>query len=380
MTKIKKLVFVTGTRADFGKISVLLEALKREHFSISIFITGMHMLKEYGLTKTEVIRFCIDKEYNFVEFINQNRNDSLDRILTKTISALSDYFSEEMPDMVIYHGDRVESLAAALVSSTNYILSCHIEGGEISGTIDDIFRHSITKLSDFHLTCSKEAFARVLQLGEKRSSTYLLGSPELDFHNKDSEVSIDEVRQRYSIPFNEYGIAILHPVTTESLKYKKYSHVFFNALIKTNRNFVVIKPNNDLGSSYIKKEIVKLPKDKFVVIPSMRFSFFSELMKNTSLFIGNSSVGVREAPFLGIPSINIGTRQNNRANCDSIYTLHEFDENEIVSAVSRLWNKEFKSSQLFWNGGAAKLFSSFLKNKENWKVKKQKIFQDSKVS
>ena len=267
----KRVLFITGTRADYSKLSNLILSLSSENFEKFIFITGMHMLDQYGTTKHEIHRM---NDVERVEYINQRPDDKLDTILSKTITGLSDYIIETSPDLVIFHGDRVESLAAALACCTNYVTSVHIEGGELSGTIDEIFRHTISKLSDYHLVCNSEAKNRIIQLGENPENIVKIGSPELDLHSIDSGVTIEEVKKYYDIPFKEYAICIFHPVTTEIDTLANQAEQFFNELSLSDKNYVVIEPNNDMGCDMIRECLSALPSDRFKKIPSMRFNFF----------------------------------------------------------------------------------------------------------
>ena len=132
MIQKQRLLFVTGTRADFGKIEPLAKAAIADGFSVSFFVTGMHMLESYGLTKIEVNRLAGASVH---EFVNQRPGDPQDVILAKTMLGFSDFIMEDKPDLVLVHGDRVEALACALVCATNYVKCAHIEGGEVSGTI-----------------------------------------------------------------------------------------------------------------------------------------------------------------------------------------------------------------------------------------------------
>ena len=306
----KDILFVTGTRADFGKLEPLATSLRDSGFNISFFITGMHMMTKYGKTSQEVKRF---KGAKFFEFVNQRENDSLEIILSKTIIGFSDFICEHKPELVVIHGDRVEALAASLVCATRYVRTAHIEGGEMSGTIDESFRHCNTKLCNTHFVSSESAKRRVLSLGEQENSIFTIGSPELDIHNENSGVTIAEVKERYSIKFDDYGIVIFHPVTSEIETIGEQAKSLFEALKLTKKKFIVISPNNDPGCDKIFSVLNLLDKEFFKIIPSMRFKYFSELIKNTSIFIGNSSAGIREIPFLGLISIDIGTRQFNRS-------------------------------------------------------------------
>ena len=152
---MKKIVFVTGTRADYGKLkSIILKLQKIKNFKVSVFVTGMHNLKIYGSTHDELRK---DKIKNIARFKNQNNNDSMDSIISKTINGFRKYALKEKPDLIVVHGDRVESMACAIVASINNIKVAHIEGGELSGTIDEVLRHSISKLCNLHFVTNNTA-------------------------------------------------------------------------------------------------------------------------------------------------------------------------------------------------------------------------------
>ena len=365
----KKLLFVTGTRADFGKLEPLAKAAQLAGFEITFFITGMHMMQRYGETRLEVKRFA---GAEFIEFVNQREGDALDFILAKTILGFSDFVHERRPDLVVIHGDRVEAMAASIVCAMRYIRSAHIEGGEVSGTIDESIRHCNTKLCATHFVSSEDAKARVLSLGEAPERVFNIGSPELDTHAQPSGVSIAEVKARYAIPFDDYGIVIFHPVTSEVDSMGAQAASLFGCLVQSGKHFVVIAPNNDPGTDDIFAVIEALPKDRFRLIPSMRFNYFSELMKNAAVMVGNSSAGVREAPFLGLPSLDVGSRQNNRAQADSIFGCSAFDQEKIQLFLTNQWHHRYKVDASFGNGMASDQFVKALRKNEYWEVGTQK--------
>ena len=369
----KKILFVTGTRADFGKLEPLALAARDAGFYIGFFVTGMHMMERYGLTKNEVHRL---QGVEVSEYLNQRQDDPQDMVLAKTVIGFSDFIAEQNPDLVVVHGDRVEALACALVCATNYVRCTHIEGGEISGTIDEIFRHCNTKLAASHFVSSEVAKKRIMAMGEVAETIHVIGSPELDTHAAESGVTIDEVRKYYGIPFEDYGIVTFHPVTSEQATIGAQARALFNRLAASNRNFVVILPNNDPGASDILDVIEILPKDRFRVIPSMRFAYFSELLKNAAAHIGNSSVGVREAPFLGLPSLDIGTRQNNRAAAKSITSCDAFDTETIDTFLAEAWGKRLPSDTGFGAGCSAQRFVEVLQEDGFWSRGLQKEFRD----
>ena len=369
----KSLLFVTGTRADFGKLEPLALAARDAGYNVSFFVTGMHMMQRYGLTKIEVHRL---EGIPVHEFENQNEDDPQDLVLATTITGFSAFVNKHKPDLVIVHGDRVEALACALVCTTNYIRCAHVEGGEVSGTIDEIFRHCNTKLSSDHFVSSQAAKKRVMALGEIPESIYVIGSPELDTHAAPSGVSMQEVREHYDIGFDEFGIITFHPVTSEQDTIGAQASALFDHLVDSGRNFVVILPNNDPGSNDIMQVISTLPSDRFRILPSMRFAYFSELLKNAAAHIGNSSVGVREAPFIGLPSLDIGTRQNNRSNAKSITSCSAFDSARIDAFLADKWGKRLPSDSGFGAGRSAARFVEVLNAADFWSRPLQKEFRD----
>lgn len=367
----KRLLFFTGTRADYGKLEPLALAAQKSGFNISFFITGMHMMKRYGETRLEVRKFI---GADFFEYVNQREGDAQDLILSKTILGFSDFLNEHKPDLVVIHGDRIEALGAAIVCALNYIQSAHIEGGEISGTIDESLRHCNTKLCATHFVSSEEAKELVLALGESKDRVFNIGSPELDTHSKQSGVTVEEVKRYYEIPFTEYGIVMFHSVTSELDTIGEQAEFLFSALKESAKSFVVIAPNNDPGTEEIFSVIERLPVETFRIIPSMRFNYFSELMKNASIMIGNSSAGVREAPFLGIISIDIGSRQNNRARADSVISCSAFNKSKIIDSIHNFWGVRKNSDKSYGIGLAADNFVKVISSKDFWKISLQKEF------
>ncbi|MDQ2065783.1 UDP-N-acetylglucosamine 2-epimerase [Xinfangfangia sp. CPCC 101601] len=370
----RSILFLTGTRADFGKLEPLAAAARDAGHRVGFFVTGMHMLDRYGLTKLEVSRMPGVAVHDFV---NQRPGDPQDIVLAKTVTGFSDYVAEHRPDLIVLHGDRVEALAGALVSAMNYVRSAHVEGGEVSGTIDEVFRHCNTKLCTHHFVSSEAAATRVKALGEPAQNIHVIGSPELDFHARPSGVSLEEVKARYAIPFDDYGIATFHPVTSEQATMGQQAADLFAGLEASGRNFVVIAPNNDPGSEAIFAVLDQLPNDRFRVLPSMRFAHFSELMKSAACMVGNSSAGVREAPFIGLASLDIGTRQANRSDANSVTACEAADSACIARFLAEEWGRRHAPDAGFGQGGAAGRFVQTLADPAFWERPLQKAFQDA---
>jgi len=374
---MRKIVFLTGTRADFGKLKSLISITQNsESYEVHIFATGMHMNSLYGSTIDEIRKACFD---NIFPFINHDSVDHMDRTLAKTIDGFSHFIAEVKPDLIIVHGDRAEAMAGAIVGSLNNIIVAHIEGGEVSGTIDELIRHAVSKMSHIHLVTNEKAEKRLIQLGELPNSIFVLGSPDLDLMNPENLPKLSYVKEYYDIDFKFFSIAMFHPVTTEYENIRRDAKEFVDALIDSGENYIVIYPNNDLGSYEIISEYIRLDGyQKVKVFPSLRFEYFLVLLKNAECIVGNSSAGIREAPYYNTPTVNIGTRQNNRSEGDSI--IHALNEkSSIIKAIAaaKKYSRDspFKITD-FGRGDSNKIFLKILNSDKIWNTGCQKQFQD----
>jgi len=371
----KKILFITATRADFGKLKPLMHAVNNSsRFEPLIFVTGMHTLSRYGLTQIEVQKAGFK---NIYVFMNQIEGEPMELVLANTIIGLSRYVREYKPDLIVVHGDRVETLAGAIVGAIKNILVAHIEGGEKSGTIDELIRHSVSKLSHIHFVANEEAAERLKQLGENPENVYVIGSPDIDVMLSSGLPTLEVVKAYYEITFDKYGIAILHPVTTELESLNSQANEFVSALLDTRRNYVVIYPNNDEGCTEIFKAYERLKDNPCIrMLPSMRFEYFLTLLKHADFIIGNSSSGIREAPVYGIYTIDIGSRQKNRFSHKSILNI-DCRKSAIIEAVEKIYTQpSLKPNTYFGDGKSTQRFISALENESLWLTPNQKEFLD----
>ena len=374
----KKIVFVTGTRADYGKLKSIIKIVQNNNkFEAVVFVTGMHNLSSYGNTHTELNK---DKIKNLFKFKNQVKNDSMDVIVSKTINVFSKFIKKINPDLIVIHGDRVEPLACAVVGSLNNILVAHIEGGEVSGTVDEILRHSISKLSHIHFVSNKKAKQRLIQMGEIPNNIFIIGSPDVDLMSSKHIPNLNIAKKRYKIKFNSFAILLFHPVVSKQKKnnLKKNTSILINAIKKSKFNYIVVFPNNDSGSNIILNEYKILKNNKNIkIFPSLRFEYYLSLLKASNFIIGNSSSGVREAPYYGTPTINIGNRQNRRSSSKSIINV-DFKKNEIEKLIKKFKKRKItlKKQKEFGDGKADKKFVNIISKKSFWKIDNQKYFKD----
>ncbi|WP_215189618.1 UDP-N-acetylglucosamine 2-epimerase [Exiguobacterium sp. s6] len=374
---MKNVLFITGTRADYGKIKTLMREVElSKDFNLSIFVTGMHMLSKYGLTWKEIEK---DGFKNLYKYINQQSGSKMDIALSNTILGLSNFVHEMKPDMIVVHGDRLEALAGAIVGAFNNIKVAHIEGGEVSGTIDESIRHSITKLAHMHFVSNLESKDRICQLGENPDSVFVIGSPDIDVMLSDSLPSLEEVQRRYEINFDNYSICMFHPVTTELDKLHCHVNSLVSAMLESDQNFVVIFPNNDEGSEIILHEYKRLYNNRRIkIFPSIRFEYFLTLLNNSEYMIGNSSAGIREARVYGVSAIDIGIRQRNRYNKNSKGILHveNITTQNILNSMVEVKKEKCEVYSDFGKGDSNKKFIKVLENKKVWEYDIQKQFVD----
>lgn len=375
-TKSKKILFITGTRADYGKIKSLMKTMDAsDDYEVYIYVSGMHLLAKYGNTYREVLK---DQYANVNVAFGQPHTDDMSYNLGAVLTNLSVYVSQVRPDMILVHGDRIDALAGAITGALNNILVAHIEGGEISGTIDDSIRHAISKFAHLHFVCNEEAKRRILQLGEDEERIFVIGSPDIDIMIGDHLPSIRETKAYYDIPFEEYGIFMYHPVTTELPVLGEHIREVVRALKMSGRQYVVIYPNNDMGTEIILEEIEKLDdEENFCVYPSIRFEFFLTLLKNASVIVGNSSAGIRESGVYGVPAIDVGTRQNGRYDPQTIRNVQHVSENkdEILTALEHTGRFAIKCHD-FGAGNSTERFLQVLKTEDIWNFDIQKQFVD----
>lgn len=369
---VKKILFLTGTRADFGKLKPLIRGVADDpSLDYLIVATGMHLDGRYGLTGNEISKSGFKNLYSFS---NLGTDDAMDLTLARTIQGLSPILLNYLPDLLVVHGDRVEALGGAIVGALNNTRVAHVEGGEFSGTVDELMRHSVTKLAHVHYVANESARNVILQLGEHPDSVWTIGSPEVDLMLGPDLPSLTNVRDYYEIGFEEYALLAFHPVTTEADDIQSQVEALVHAVQKSDINFVVVYPNNDHGSNIILTELLKLiDTTKFRLIPSVRFESFQTLLKNAQFIIGNSSSGVREACVHGTPAINVGTRQIGRNSHPLIIDVPA-SADAILEAIKQVRTLSHSPSLVFGDGKSQQRFLESLHTEQLWKTPIQKVF------
>jgi len=215
-------------------------------------------------------------------------------------------------------------------------------------------------------------------MGEDEKSIFVIGSPDVDIMLSDKLPDLNAVKKTYDIPFENYAILIFHPVTTEFDNIRWQAENLVNAVLESGLKYIVVHPNNDQGSDFIFLEYKRFQNNSNIrIFPSIRFERFLVLLKNAKFILGNSSSGIREAPYYGIPTVNIGSRQQNRSLSSDIINCG-YEKAEILKAINMAQNLTPKVVNHFGEGNSAKMCLEILQNSSTWDISRQKYFQDLK--
>ena len=341
----KKTLFVTERRADFSKLrSIINEVEKSNKFDYYLVVTGSHLLKKYGHTVDEIKKdgYKIYKKFNM---FYENEEDSLSTMTMafgRAIINLTKIIKSLKPDLIFAGFDIGANFAASVVGAHMNIHVAHLEGGEISGTIDESIRHATSKFAHIHFTSNENATKRLIKMGELKKNIFTVGNPSLDIIKSMEILSKNQLEQEFKIDLkNPLVLVVQHTVTTEINKIDRYFLETIMAIKELNIQSIIIAGNVDAGSQKIKK-IIKNSKIKYY--DNLPFIKYISLLYHSSVIIGNSSSGIMEAPFLHIPSVNIGTRQSGRSKIQSIINVN-YNKNEIKKAIKKaLLDKKFLNS------------------------------------
>ena len=374
----KKILIVTERRADYSKFRpILKEIQKSKKLDYYLVVTGSHLLKEYGLTINEIKNdgFKISKKFSMYENIKDDSGAKMTLALSKAIFHLTKITQKIKPDIILAGFDIGANLAAAIVGAHMNILVAHLEGGEISGTIDESIRHATTKFSHIHFVTHLEAKQRLIRMGENPKFIYNIGNPSLDSIKIFKKINSDKLEKEFSIDLTKPFFLILqHTVTSEINKIDLHFEKTIDAIRDLNVQSIFINGNADAGSKKI-NNLIK--KSKIKQYDSLTFEKFINLLSLCTALVGNSSSGIMEAPFLKIPSINIGTRQTGRLHTSSVIDV-SYNKRDIKNALKKiLYDKNFqknlrKTKSLYGNGTASKKLIKILESIDLQKVPIQK--------
>tara|TARA_B110000285_G_C15133461_1_gene625223 strand:- start:380 stop:1522 length:1143 start_codon:yes stop_codon:yes gene_type:complete len=340
-----KLLFITGSRGEWGYISPILKECRKNKIKYKLCATNMHLLDSYGFSLNEIKNdgFKVDESI-YCALDGYNTHTTV-KSLGVLIQSLADVAQRTKPDWIILAGDRSETMAAAIVSAYSNIPFAHIQAGELSGQIDGQARHAIGKFAHIHFASNKDAENRLLKLGEERFRVKLVGAPQLDQIYSDIKKfkNLKDVKKKLGIEFSQkYALIVYHPPQEKIESIKSHFNVIFDFLKTTKLKRIWISPNNDTGSVIVKSEFLKKrTKDDFIFDNLSRKDYLTFLC-NANFILGNSSSGILESSTFKTPCINIGYRQNGRIRAKNVLDIPNPSKKKLMKAFLTINSKKFK--------------------------------------
>ena len=363
-----KIFVIITSRSSYSKFKSILIELKKKKISFQIICSSSSILEKYGnldrQIKSDGFR-VFEKVYNNIEHESLENNS---KSVGMAIIEFSSLFRRLKPKMIMVMGDRYEVIAPTVAASYQNILVSHVQGGEISGNIDDKVRDAVSCLSDYHFPATKKSAFRLKSFVKNKSNIFNVGCPSIDLAKK--------IRKQTSLGFNfhkiyrgvgskidfskKYIVVMQHPVTNEYGSGKKQILETYEAIIESNLQTIWFWPNSDAGSFDIskilrtKRELNKKELGKIFFVKNMSPEHFLALVNFSNGIIGNSSAAIRECSYLGVPSINIGSRQNGREMGNNVTSIN-YDKNKILKLIKKkfIQRKSKKIDTLYGNGRAA---------------------------
>ena len=382
-----KICVVSGSRAEFGQLLPLLLKLNKDpFFKLNFVVTGSHLSANNGSTITEIQEYPVDIAACIpIKSITDNSRKGIAVQISEVIAAFADYFDKNRPDMLIVIGDRYEMYGVAVAASTFIIPMAHICGGSVtSGAIDEVYRHSITKMSILHFTTCDVYRKRVIQLGENPKSVYNVGSLAIENCLNIELLTENELRDQLGMPMEKpYCVVTFHPATIEKDDFEKELYELIHAFDQFPQYlYLITLSNTDSGGDKMnrvwKEEGAK--RSNFFVVSSLGMKRYLTALKYSQMMIGNSSSGTTEGPAMKIPIVDIGNRQKGRVFAESL--LHcEPIEKEIVEAMEKAASTGFRAiakraENPFGNGSTSEQMVSILKKVLSTPIEMKKEFYD----
>lgn len=339
----RKICIITGSRADYGIYFPILKRVQSSSkFQLQIVATGMHLMKDFGYTIKEIENdgFVISSKVDIG--YKEDTGSAMATSVGQAVIKMANSFKSLKPDIILILGDRGEMLSAAIAANYLNIPVAHIHGGELSGHIDGIFRHAITKLSHLHLPPTVKSYERILKLGEEPWRVHRVGAPALDRIFNGYVSTAEELLIKYSFDVHKpFLLVVQHPVLEEEDEAQEQIKNTLEAIKDYMLPTVLIYPNADAGGRRMIKMIKKYCQ-KYSFIKSFKnlpHQDYLGLMAKASVLIGNSSSGIIEAPSFKIPVINIGTRQNCRERAGNIIDV-SYEKKHIAMALKKAFNNK----------------------------------------
>jgi UDP-hydrolysing UDP-N-acetyl-D-glucosamine 2-epimerase len=337
--KKRKIVYITGTRAEYGLMQSTLKAINSHpSLELELIVTGTHLSGVFGYTIKDILKD--DFKIHTIQIPEVTDGLSMAHSFGEAVIIFSKLLKKINPDILLLEGDRYEALAGAIAGAFLNIVVAHVSGGDVSGSIDDSIRHSITKFAHIHFPGTPKSAERIIKMGENSKYVFMVGTPGIEKHIKPDK---NRIAKKFGLdPKKPVFLVIQHAVKSEEDKAGWQIKQTLEAVSAFNEQIVIIYSNNDPGSQDMIKEIEKYRKNRNVRIhKNIPRADFHDLMSISAIMIGNSSCGLTESPMFGLPVINIGIRQKGRERGGNVIDCSQ-DINDIKKAIKKALSGAFK--------------------------------------
>lgn len=389
----KKVAVVIGSRANYASIKSVMKEILNYSNSLELltFVGASALLDRYGQVANLVEQDGFKITEKFYVLVEGEIPQTMAMSTGLGMIELSGLFMNHKPDIVITVGDRFETLATAVTASYMNIHLAHTMGGEISGTIDESIRHAVTKFAHMHFPANHKAAERIKKMGEDEDNIFVTGCPRIDLVKKivnenRSGKKIDQdhfwnkykgVGGKFDLEKERFLLVSQHPVTTEYGQNRKNIKETLYSLLDLKMPTIMLWPNADAGSDEISKEIrtfrEKYKPDKWLhLFKNLPIDIYVKLMDMCACFVGNSSSAIREGAIIGVPSVNIGTRQQGRCRGKNIKDVR-YNKNEIIEAINKQCKvKKHEPDFIYGDGNAGKKIADLMDKLDLSKIPIQK--------
>lgn len=362
-----KILTLVERRADYSRMRPILKELyDNSFFEVYLIVTGVCLLDVHGKDVDYIKEdgFLINAEVPMFEEKGRNTNASMVRALAKVLDGITNEIEKFEPDLVLTGFDIGANLAATIAAAHMNIPVAHIQGGEVTGTIDESIRHAMSKFAHIHFPATEDARNRLIRLGENPEYIFNVGCPSIDTIAQTPKIDIKFIQNKFNIDFTKPSLLLIqHPVTTESNESRAQILTIIEVIKEMGVQALVALPNNDAGSTEIIDEIKKSGLSWY---PSLSTAEFINVYRNIGAIVGNSSSGIHESSTFGIPAVNIGTRQQDRERAKNVIDVG-YDKNSIRAGIEKaLFDLEYRESVLniinpYGDGNSSKRIVEILK-------------------
>lgn len=337
-----KLLFLTGSRSEWGYIRPILRLCEKRNVEYHICATNMLLLPAYGTLIDEIREdgFTVSDEIYMA--LEGHNHYTMSKSLGVFLSSFADTLNRERPTWVVLSGDRAEQLMGAVAAAYTYTPVAHIQAGERSGNIDGVSRHAIGKLVHLHLAANEDAATRLRNLGEEDFRVHNVGAPQLDEIVEGEITGQRDLADKFDFDFDRpYLMVVQHPVTEEMDSAYEQAMTLGKALEALDMQKVWVLPNNDAGAGAVRRALFKFRTGETLMFDNLSRGDYLGFLANAACLVGNSSSGLLEAPTLKVATVNIGRRQLDRVRGDNVIDV-PIEIPAIADGIKRALSDEFQ--------------------------------------